>query len=117
MMVDRRFLLGALLPALLIAAAAARAQDLSWDGVWTGAIGRLPGEASPLSITIAKGEVTAYTVRGAPFNIQYSNVTPTKVTFGDRNHYGVRLTRTGDATASARVHSRSGYGHASLTRQ
>ncbi len=117
MKVDRRFLLLAVLSALLIPVAAARAQDLSWDDVWTGAIGRLPGEASPISITIAGGKVTGYTVRGAPFDIQYNNLTPTTVTFGDRDHYSVKLNKTSNTTASARVHGRIGYGHATLTKQ
>ncbi len=117
MKVDRRFLLFAVVPALFISAEAARAQAASWDGTWTGALGGLAGETSPISITIAGGKVTSYTVRGAPFDIQYSNVTPMKVFFGDRDHYSVRLTKISDTTASARAHGRIGYARASLTKQ
>jgi len=117
MWVDRRSLLIAVLPALLIPSAAAWAQNASWDGTWTGALGGLAGETSPISITIAGDKVASYTVRGAPFNIQYSKVTPTTVSFGDRDHYAVKLTKTSDTTASARAHGRNGYAHALLTKQ
>ncbi len=117
MKVDRRSLLFAVLPALFISAQAARAQDASWDGTWTGALSGLAGKSAPISVTIAGGKVTTYTVRGAPFDIQYSNVTPTKVSFGDRDHYGVKLFRVSDTTATARTHGRMGYSHATLTRR
>jgi hypothetical protein len=117
MLVDRRLLLIAIVPMLLAAAPAVRAQSASWDGAWKGAMGRLPGEASPISVTIAGGKVTSYMVRGAPFDIQYSNVTPTAAAFGDRDHYGATLTRTSNTTAQLIVHGRIGVGRASLTKQ
>lgn len=59
----------------------------------------------------------SYTVRGAPFAIRYSKVTPMKVSFGDRDHHNVKLTKISDTTASARAHGRIGYAHAALTKQ
>jgi hypothetical protein len=114
MIIGRRFLLVAVSLALLIPAGASRAEEKNrWDGTWTG----LLGNVSPIAVTIADDKVVSYTIRGAPFDIQYSKVTPTKVSFGDRDHYAMHLTKTGDATASARVHGRLGYGSASLSKQ
>jgi hypothetical protein len=118
MITNRRFLLIALLPALLLSAEAARADDTaSWDGTWTGTLGRPPGAASPIAITIAEGKVVSYTLRGAPFVIQYSKVTPTNVSFGDHDNYSMKIKRTGETTATARVHGRIGYGVTTLTKQ
>jgi hypothetical protein len=96
---------------------AAHSSERSWDGTWTGVMGRLPTVKSPVAVTIAKDKVVSYTVRGAPFDIQYSSVTPASVSFGDREHYFVTINRTGDTTASAIAHGRKGFGTSSLTRQ
>jgi hypothetical protein len=114
MTIGRRFLLVAAPLAFLIPADAAWAQDKSaWNGTWTG----LLHNSAPIAVTIAGDKVVSYTIEGAPFDIQYSDVTPTKVSFGDRDHYFMKLTKTGDATASAIVHGRLGYGMASLAKQ
>ena len=114
MRIDRRFILIAIQLALLIpVAAAAAAANGSWDGAWTGMLHNM----SPITITIAQDKVVSYAVKGVPFDIQYSKVTPTVVSFGDRDHYFMKITRTGDATASALVHGRLGYGSASLVKQ
>jgi hypothetical protein len=114
MTIGRRFLLIAVPLALFVSATASRAEEKgAWDGTWTG----LLGNVSPIAVTIESGKVVSYTIRGAAFDIQYSNVTPSKVSFGDRDHYFMKLTKTGDATATARVHGRLGYGSASLARQ
>jgi hypothetical protein len=116
MAVDRRLLLIASLPALLILSAPARAQgERSWDGTWTGLEGR--HHVAPIEIAIANGKVVSYTLSGAPFEVQYSRVTPTKVSFGDRDHYYVSLKRTSEATASGQVRGRLGVGALSLTRR
>jgi hypothetical protein len=114
MIIGRRFLLVAVPLAFLMPGGASQAEEKNaWDGTWTG----LLGNVSPIAVTIADDKVVSYTIRGAPFDIQYSKVTPTKVSFGDRDHYAMHLTKTGDTTASARVHGRLGYGSASLSRQ
>jgi hypothetical protein len=114
MRIDRRFLLIAIPLALLIpAAAAAAAANGSWDGAWTGMLHNM----SPITVTIAQDKVVSYAVKGVPFDIQYSKVTPKVVSFGDRDHYFMKITRTGDTTASAVVHGRLGYGSASLVKQ
>lgn len=113
MTIDRRFLLTAALPALIVSLLTSRAAEASsWDGVWNGMLGtRYPW---PIAVAIAGGKVVSYTENGASFAVQYTRITPTTVFFGDRDHYSVKLTRTGDATASAKVRGRIGTGYASL---
>jgi hypothetical protein len=114
MSIGRRFLLIAVPLSLLFPATASQAVEKGvWDGTWTG----LLGNVSPIAVTIADGKVVSYTIRGAAFDIKYSNVTASKVSFGDRDHYSMKITKTGDAMATARVHGRLGYGSASLARQ
>jgi Rieske Fe-S protein len=109
-------LAAALLSLAVVAGAASYGQSASpWDGTWTGMQGRI--DPGPIAISIAHGQVVSYTLRGSPFQIQYSSVTPTSVSFGDRDHYFVKLEKTGDATASGRVHGRLGEGNFQITRQ
>jgi hypothetical protein len=116
MTIVRRFLLIAILPMLLISAHAVRAQAAwSWDGTWTGTLG--PANPWPMSITITQGKVVSYTLKGTRFDVQYSKISPTTVSFGDRDNYVVKLRKTGDATASARTHGHISNGTASLTKQ
>jgi hypothetical protein len=104
-----------LLPsALLASAAAVQAQNNgSWDGAWTG----LLNNRARVVVTIAHDKVVGYTLAGAPFTIQYSALTPTSVSFGDRDHYAVEITRTGDATATESAHGRLGFATAALTKE
>jgi hypothetical protein len=115
MTIGRRFFL-VVVPLAFLAPMPSQAADNgsngSWDGTWTG----LLNKRAPVSITIANGKVVSYAIEGAPLDIQYSKVTPTSVSFGDRDHYGVRLTKTNDTTASEIAHGRNGYGSASLTK-
>ena len=113
---DRRLAPTALLlPALLLFSAPALAQSVqSWNGVWAGAQG---GQAAPIVVSITDGKVVSYTLKGSPFDIQYSSVTPTAVSFGDRDHYFVKLKKTSDTTASGKIHGRLGVGAMSLTKQ
>jgi hypothetical protein len=116
MNVIRRLLPMALLPGLLFASGIARAQDArSWDGIWTGVEGNI--ESAPIQIAIVEGKVISYTLKGAPFAVQYSNVTPTTISFGDRDHYFVKLRRTGDTTAAGHFHDRAGAGALNLTKE
>ncbi|MGO8798900.1 MAG: hypothetical protein ACLQJL_07415 [Roseiarcus sp.] len=115
MTIDRRFVLMTALPALLVSFQPGRAADaVAWDGTWNGMLGK--HDPWPIAVTIAGGKVVSYTEKGAPFDVQYTRMTPTTLSFGDRDHYSVKLTRTGDATASARVRGRLGTGYAALIR-
>ena len=117
MKISRRlFVLTGVLSCILARGALAGQQEGApvWDGTWVGDFGRSP--AWPISITIVDGKVASYLAKGAPFNIQYSEVTQKKVSFGDRDNYSMILKRTSAATASARVHGRHGDGFASLIR-
>jgi hypothetical protein len=116
MTIDRRLSPTALLlPALLLFSAPALAQSVqSWNGVWAGVQG---AQAAPILVSIADGKVVSYTLKGSPFEIQYSSVTPATVSFGDHDHYFVKLRRTGDTTASGKIHGRLGVGALSLTKQ
>jgi hypothetical protein len=97
----------------LLASSEARAGS-SWDGIWTGMLNNL----EPVSVTIAKGKVVGYAIRGGqPFEIAYSKVTLKTVSFGDHDNFDVEITKTGDATASGVAHSPMGEGAATLTRQ
>jgi hypothetical protein len=116
MIVNRRLLPMALLPGLLFASGLAHAQDAqSWDGMWTGVEGKI--ESAPIQVAIVDGKVISYTLKGEPFVVTYSNVTPTTLSFGDGDHYFVKLRRTGETTAAGHFHDRSGAGALNLTKE
>jgi hypothetical protein len=116
-MLTLRFsLAAALLSSAVVASAASHGQSgNAWDGTWTGMQGRI--DPGPIAISIAHGQVVSYTLRGSPFEIQYSSVTPTSVSFGDRDHYVVTLEKTGEASALGMVRGRLGEGNFRITRQ
>jgi hypothetical protein len=115
MTIDRRFLQVAMLTATLFSVQASRGQVAeSWDGTWNGTLGK--NHPWPISISIANGKVVGFTEKGAAFDIQFTKVSPTSVTFGDKGNYTVTLTKTGDTTVSAKVHGRHGSGTALLTK-
>jgi hypothetical protein len=116
-MLTLRFSLAAtLLSVAVVAAAASYGQSANaWDGTWTGMQGRI--DPGPIAISIVHGHVVSYTLRGSPFEIRYSSVTPTSVSFGDRDNYFVSIEKTGDATASGMVRGRLGEGKFRITRQ
>jgi hypothetical protein len=110
---NRRFLLIAIPFALVVSAQAPRAaEDMSWDGAWTGSLGRV----SAISVTIANNKVVSYFFRGAPIKIVYDKITPAKVSFGDPDHYKMTLTRISGAAASAIYRGRTGEAMATLTK-
>ena len=116
MMINRRLLPIALLPGLFFVSGFAHAQGAQvWDGIWTGVEGNIA--ATPIQIAIVDGKVISYTLKGAPFSVQYSNVTPTMVSFGDHDHYFVKLKRTGETTAAGHFHDRAGAGTVTLTKE
>jgi hypothetical protein len=116
-MLTLRFSVAAsLLSLAVVASAASYGQSASpWDGTWKGMQGRI--DPGPVAISIAHGQVVSYTLRGSPFAIQYSSVTPTSVSFGDRDHYFVTLEKTGEATAAGMIRGRLGEGNFRITRQ
>jgi hypothetical protein len=75
-------------------------------------------DSEPVSVTIARGKVISYEIRGGqPFEIAYSKVTFKTVSFGDRDNYDVEIIKTGEATASGVAHSPMGEGSATLIRR
>ena len=70
-----------------------------------------------IQIAIVDGKVISYTLQGASFAVTYSNVTATVVSFGDRDHYFVKLKRTGETTAAGHFHDRAGAGAVTLTKE
>jgi len=113
-MIGRRFLLVAIPLALVVSLAASRATpNGAWDGSWTGSFEHV----SSLSLVVANDKVVSYSVAGAPIAVRYTTATPTTLSFGDRDHFSVTLTRTGDTTASARAHGRNGFGSGVFIRQ
>jgi hypothetical protein len=113
-MIGRRFLLVAVPLALVVSLTASRATpNGAWDGAWTGSFEHV----SSLSLIIANGKVVSYSVAGAPVAVRYTTTTPTTLSFGDRDHFSVTLTRTGDARASAKAHGRNGFGSGVFIRQ
>jgi hypothetical protein len=103
--VSRRFLLAAVLPAIFASVhASSGAEPGSWDGTWKGMLGETP--AWPISITILQGNVVSFSEKDVPVDIY----------FGDKDHYSTKLTRTGDATASVRVHGRHGVATGSVAK-
>jgi hypothetical protein len=115
MITGRRSALIALAFIPLLASSAFAQGEKSWDGVWTGVQGK--DHAAPIQLSIAGGKVVSYTLQGSPFDVQFSSITPTTVSFGDHDHYFVKLKRTGDTTAMGKIHGRIGTGALTLTRQ
>jgi hypothetical protein len=114
MLVGRRFLLVASPLALVVSFAASRAAPSgSWDGEWNGSLEHV----SALSLKIADNKVVSYAIAGAPVAVRYTQATPTTLSFGDRDHFSVTLTRIGATTASAKAHGRNGVGSGLFTKQ
>ena len=108
MAVSQRLLLVAIPAATLVvlfSTPASWGQDASpWDGTWKGTIGeRHPW---PVAISIAHGQVVASQRTAPSFNVQFTKATPTSVFFADKTRYTMTLTKTGDTTASAKLHGR-----------
>jgi hypothetical protein len=102
-----------LLLAVVGPASAADGQNGAWEGTWIG----LMNDKAPISVAIQGDKVVSYAIEGAPFIIRYSKITPTSVSFGDRDHYAVQLTKISDTTAAEVAHGRLGFGKATLTKQ
>ena len=115
MTIGRGFLSVAMLTATLLSAHSSWGADTnSWDGTWSGTLGKT--KPWPISVSISDGKVVSFTESGVPFDIKYTKMTSDAVFFGDQAHYNIKLIKTGDSTASAKVHGRHGVGTASLTK-
>jgi|ERR1700677_4493023 hypothetical protein len=112
MRLARRNVLTALSLFLLSGVSALAASKTSWDGTWSGAW----GGSEPTSITIAGKRVVSYEYQSVSHPVNSSNVTPEKITYQD-NGVIVTLTKTGETTAHATLHSEQGDATAELTRQ
>jgi hypothetical protein len=84
----------------------------SWDGTWSGSW----GGRDPTSITVAGNRVVSYVYQGATTPVATSRVSPTRIVYSS-NGVVVTLTKTGAATASAKLHSSQGDATAELTKQ
>jgi hypothetical protein len=111
MNIARRSLLAAIPLSLVLTGVAVAAG--SWEGTWAGAW----GGKEPTSVTIAGGKVGSYQYQGASFPVSKSNVTPKKIVYSSDEGVTVTLTRTGEKTANAALHSDQGDATAELTRQ
>jgi len=99
--------------ALLIPSASLAGSAHSWDGKWSGTLNKV----EPVSVTIAGGKVVGYTIRGfAPYGIEFSSVSRTTVSFGDRANYNVKITKKGEKSAQGFAHGPMGDGVALLTK-
>lgn len=106
----------ALAPMLLALPQLARADnDASWNGTWTGSQGKR--SVWPVSISIADGKVVNYTLKGVSFPVGFSEVTSTKISFGDHDNYMITLRKTGDRTASGQARGRKGEGPVSIIKE
>ena len=104
----------AAVPLLFVQSAAVRAAGPTpWDGVWTGQFNK----QRSVALTISGGKVVSYVVAGTPIAFDYSRVTPTNISFGDRDHYAVKIERLSDTTAAETAHGRHGYGKFTLIRR
>jgi hypothetical protein len=83
----------------------------SWDGRWTGAW----GGNDPTAINIRGGRVVSYEYGGATNNVEWSKVSPSRITYGESNIV-VMLTRTGANSAHATIKTGQGNGVAELTK-
>jgi hypothetical protein len=85
-----------------------------WNGTWAGAWGGSAQQAT--SITVSGNRVVSYSYQGVSHPVAASVVTPTKITYEDEGN-SVTMTRTGEKTAHATLHSGNNNATAELTLQ
>ncbi len=90
------------------------AEKGAWDGTWSGTWGGKATETT--SITVAGERVVSYQYQGVSHPVASSNVTARKITYEDQGN-SVTMTKTGESTAHATLHSEQGDATAELTRQ
>jgi hypothetical protein len=115
MKLNRNVLIAAIVPALLMSAQISRADDAGvWNGTWNGTLGKT--KPWPITVTVDQGKVVNFTENGATFDVKYTNITPTILSFGDPLHYSMKLIKTGDTTANVKIQGRHGVGTGALTK-
>jgi hypothetical protein len=85
-----------------------------WDGTWGGAWGGKAEQAT--SITVSGNQVVSFSYQGVSHPVAASSVTATKITYEDQGN-SITLTRTGEKTAHATLHSQSNDATAELKLQ
>jgi hypothetical protein len=113
MNISRRIIFASVPLSLLLACSVQAGPQSSWEGTWSGAW----GGREPTSITMTDRRVVSYEYQGVSHPVANSKVTPAKVTYSGGEGVTVTVTRTGDTTAFAKLHSEQGDATADLTRQ
>jgi hypothetical protein len=113
MNIGRRTVFASVPLSLLLACSAQAGPQSSWEGTWSGAW----GGKEPTSITIADRRVVSYEYQGVSHPVANSKITPAKVVYSGEEGVTVTLTRTGNTTAFAKLHSEQGDATADLARQ
>ena len=90
------------------------ASRAAWDGTWSGMWGGKTTETT--SITVSGERVVSYSYQGVSHPVASSSVTARKITYEDQGN-SVTLTRTGETTAHAALHTSQGDATAELKRQ
>jgi hypothetical protein len=112
MNISRRMVVASIPLSLLFMSSVQAASRIGWDGTWSGAW----GGSVPMSVTIANNRVVSFEYQGVSTPVARSQVTPTRVTYGDKATV-VTLTRTSDTTAFATIHSSQGDATAQVTKR
>ena len=112
MKINRRMVFASIPLSLLFASSLQAAPKSSWDGTWSG----LWGGRDSTSISIARNRVISYEYQGVSTPVAKSKVTRKRVIYIS-NGITVTLTKTGETTAFATLHSSQGDTTAELTRQ
>ncbi|THD45467.1 MAG: hypothetical protein E7774_08005 [Bradyrhizobium sp.] len=102
------------LAAAIFATMSSSALASGWNGTWSGEWGGNAQQAT--SVTVAGNRVVSYSYQGVSHPVAASVVTATKITYEDEGN-NVTLTRTGEKTAHATLHSGNNDATAELTLQ
>jgi hypothetical protein len=95
-----------LLAAVMIAAFSSSALAASgWDGTWSGAWGGKAEQST--SVTVSGKRVVSYSYQGVSHQVTSGSVTASKITYEDQGN-SVTLTKTGEKTAHATLHTQQG---------
>jgi hypothetical protein len=104
-----------LLAAVMITAFSSSACAASgWDGTWSGAWGGKPEQTT--TVTVSGKQVVSFSYQGVSHPVASSTVTAKKITYEDQGN-SVTLTKTGEKSAHATLHSQSNDATAELKLQ
>src|ERR1700733_4245027 len=85
-----------------------------WDGTWSGAWGGKPEQTT--TVTVSGKQVVSFSYQGVSHPVASSTVTAKKITYEDQGN-SVTLTKTGEKSAHATLHSQSNDATAELKLQ